>query len=85
MHAENTKVLEAPAQEETVSYPPLQDFDASLLYDQGEKEEINESLPACYDTDSDKVDNIDEFIRVGRRRWDIVGYDMDPTYVSQHV
>jgi hypothetical protein len=33
------------------------------------KEEINESLnasnPACYDTDSDMVDNIDEFIHVG--------------------
>jgi hypothetical protein len=34
-HAENTKVLEAPAQEETVSYPPPQDFDNSLLYDGG--------------------------------------------------
>jgi hypothetical protein len=26
------------------------------------------------------VDNIDEFIHVGRRRWDVVGYDMDPIY-----
>jgi hypothetical protein len=24
------------------------------------------------------VDNIDEFIHVGRRRWDVVGYDLDP-------
>ena len=76
-HAENTKVLEAPAQEETVSFPPPQDFDTSLLYDEGD-EEINVSLNfsklACYDTYSDIVDNIDEFIRVGRRRWDIVGY-----------
>jgi hypothetical protein len=40
----------------------------------------NVSNPACYDTDSDIVDNIDEFIHVGRRRWDIVGYDMDPIY-----
>jgi hypothetical protein len=38
------------------------------------------SSPACYDTDSDIVDNIDEFIHVGRRRWDIVGYDVDPIY-----
>jgi hypothetical protein len=84
MHVENTQVLEAPAQEETVSYPPPQDFDDALLYDGGDKEEINESLnasnPACYDTDSDMVDNIDEFIHVGRRRWDVVGYDMDPIY-----
>jgi hypothetical protein len=83
-HAENTKVLETPAQKETVSCPPPQDFDASLLYDGGDKEEINVSLnfskPTCYDTDSDIVDNIDEFICVGRRRWDIVGYDMDPIY-----
>jgi hypothetical protein len=41
---------------------------------------LNLSNPACYDTDSDIVDNIDEFIHVGRRRWDIVGYDMDPIY-----
>jgi hypothetical protein len=72
MHDENTKVLKAPAQEETVSFPPPQDFDASLLYDGGDKEEINVSLnsskPACCDIDIDIVDNIDEFIRVGRRR-----------------
>jgi hypothetical protein len=36
--------------------------------------------PACYDTDSDIVDNIDEFIHVGRHRWDVVGYDLDPIY-----
>jgi hypothetical protein len=35
--------------------------------------------PSCYDTDSDIVD-IDEFIHVGRRKWDVVGYDMDPIY-----
>lgn len=83
-HAKNTKVLKAPAKEETISFPPPQDFDASLLYDGGDKEEINVSLnfskPTCYDIDSDIVDNIDEFICVGRHRWDIVGYDMDPIY-----
>jgi hypothetical protein len=26
------------------------------------------------------VDNIDEFIDVGRRKWDVVGYGMDPIY-----
>jgi hypothetical protein len=42
---------------------------------------VNEfSKPAYYDTNSDIVDNIDEFIHVGRCRWDIVGYDMDPIY-----
>jgi hypothetical protein len=87
MHAENTKVLEAPAQEETVSYPPPLVFDDALLYDEGNEEEENEcsnvSNPACYDTDSDIVDNIDEFIHVGRRRWDIIGYDLDPIYDTE--
>jgi hypothetical protein len=83
MHVEDTQVLKAPAQEETVSYPPLQHFDESLPFDLGDKEEMDEPLnilnPACYDTDSDIVD-IDDFIHVGRRKWDIVSYDMDPIY-----
>jgi hypothetical protein len=46
MHAKDTQVLKAPAQEETntVSYPPLQNFDDSLLYDLGSEEEIDEPL-----------------------------------------
>jgi hypothetical protein len=36
-------------------------------------------IPPCYDTDTDIVD-FDEFIHVGRRRWDAVGYDTDPIY-----
>jgi hypothetical protein len=83
MHAKNTRVLEAPAQEETVSCPPLVFYDA-LLCKEGNEEKKNEfsnvSNPAFYDTDSDIVDNIDEFKHVGRRRWDIVGYDLDPIY-----
>jgi hypothetical protein len=85
MHAENTKVLEVPAQEETVSYPPPLVFDDALPCDEEEEEDefSNVSNPACYDTDSDTVDNIDEFIHVGRRRWDIVGYDLDPIYDTE--
>jgi hypothetical protein len=82
-HAENTRVHEAPAQEETISFPPPSIFDNDLLCDEENEEEnefSNVSNPACYDTDSDIVDNIDEFIHVGRRRWDIVGYDLDPIY-----
>jgi hypothetical protein len=70
-HAENTKAIEAPAQEETVSYPPPLVFDDALPYDEEENEFLNFSNPACYDTDTDIVDNIDEFIHVGRCRWDI--------------
>jgi hypothetical protein len=44
----------------------------------GYGEEIDEPLnPSCYDIDSDIVDT-GEFVHVGRRKWDIVGYDMDP-------
>ena len=44
IHVEDTQVLKAPTQEETntISYPPLQNFDDSLLYDLGNQEEIDE-------------------------------------------
>jgi hypothetical protein len=58
-HAENTRVLEVPAQEETVSYPPLIIFDDALPCN--EKEEEDESSnPTCCDTDTDIAD-FDEF------------------------
>jgi hypothetical protein len=80
-HAENTRVFEVPAQEETVSYPPLINFDNALPCN--EKEEEDESSnPACYDTDTDIAD-FDEFIHVGRRRWDVIGYDLDPIYDTE--
>jgi hypothetical protein len=85
-HAENIKLLKVPAQEETVSYPPILSFDDVLPCDKEEEEDEFLSLtnPACYDTDSDIVDNIDEFIHVGRRRWDVVGYDLDPIYDTKN-
>jgi hypothetical protein len=80
-HAENTRVLEIPAQEETVSCPPLINFDDALPCN--EKEEEDESSnPACYDTDTDIAD-LDEFIYVGRRRWDVIGHDLDPIYDTE--
>jgi hypothetical protein len=65
-----------------MSYPPTLVFDNSLPCDEKEEEDEILSLtnPACYDTDSDTVDDIDEFIHVGRHRWDVVGYDLDPIY-----
>jgi hypothetical protein len=72
-HAENIELLEVPAQEETVSYPPPLVFDDALPCDEKEEEDEFSNLanPACYDTDTDIADFIDEFIHVGRRRWDI--------------
>jgi hypothetical protein len=80
-HAENTRVLEIPAQEETVSYPPLINFDDASPCN--EKEEEDESSnPACYDTYTDIAD-LDEFTHVGRRRWDVIGHDLDPIYDTE--
>jgi hypothetical protein len=71
-HAENTKFLEVPAQEETISYPPLIIFDDALPCNEKEEEEES-SKPACYDIDTNIAD-LDEFIHVGKRRWDVIGY-----------
>ena len=78
--AENIELLKVLAQEETVSYPPLIIFDDALPCN--EKEEDESSNPACYDTDTDMAD-FDEFIHVGRHRWDVVGYDLDPIYDTE--
>jgi hypothetical protein len=90
MHAlpfdEVIQILEAPAQEEvnTVSYFPFQESDDALFYDLESEEVLEEPLdvlsPSCYDKDDDFVDNIDEFIHVGKRKWDVIGYDGDPIY-----
>jgi hypothetical protein len=80
-HADNTQDLEIPAQEETVSCPPLINFDDALPCNEKEEEDQS-SNPACYDTDTDIAD-FDEFIHVGRRRWDVVGYDLDPIYDTE--
>jgi hypothetical protein len=83
-HAENIELLKVPAQEETVSYPPLLVFDDALPCDEKEEEDEFSNLanPACYDTDTDIAD-FDEFIHVGRRRWDAFGYDTDPIYDTE--
>jgi hypothetical protein len=80
------QAIDAPAQQEvnTVSYFPFQDFDDALFYDLESEEVLEEPLdalsPSCYDKDNDMVDNIDEFIHVGRRKWDVIGSNEDPIY-----
>jgi len=67
-----------------ISYFPFQGFDDALFYDLESEEVLEEPLdalnPSCYDKGSDMVDNIDEFIHVGRRKWDVIGFDEDPIY-----
>jgi hypothetical protein len=80
------QVFDAPAQQEvnTVSYFPFQDFEDALFCDLESEERLEEPLdvliPSCYDKGNDMVDNIDEFIHVGKRKWDVIGYDGDPIY-----
>jgi hypothetical protein len=85
----HTQVLKDPAQKEKISFPPLQDLGNCLLYDSEEENEMGELLnvsnPPCYDIDTNIAD-FDEFIHVGRRRWDAFGYDMDPIYdIKSHL
>jgi hypothetical protein len=90
MHAlpfnEVIQAIDAPAQQEvnTVSYFPFQNFDDALFYDleieEVSEEPFNALNPSCYDKGSDTVDNFDEFIHVGRLKWDVIGLDEDPIY-----
>jgi hypothetical protein len=68
-----------PAGEEvnTVICFPFQDFDDALFCDE---ESLDVLSPSCYDKGNDMVDNIDDFIHVGRHKWDVVGHDEDPIY-----
>jgi hypothetical protein len=34
--------------------------------------------PSCYNEGDNVIENIDEFIDVGRRKWDVIVHDGDP-------
>ena len=36
--------------------------------------------PSCYNKYDNVVDNIDDFIHVVRRKWDVIGHDGDHIY-----
>jgi hypothetical protein len=44
------------------------------------EEPLDALNPSCYDKGSGMVDNIDEFIHVGKCKWDVIGSDEDPIY-----
>jgi hypothetical protein len=84
---EAIQILEALAQEgvSEVNYSPFQVFSGSLPYDTESTEVLDVLTPPCYDTDTDIAD-FDEFIHVGRRRWDAFSYDTDPIYdIKSHL
>jgi hypothetical protein len=43
------------------------------------EEPLDVLSPSCYDKGND-IANIDEFIHVGKCKWDVIGYDGDPIY-----
>jgi hypothetical protein len=80
-------ILEALAQEglSEVNYSPFQVLGGSLPYDTDSTEVLDVLTPPCYDIDTEIAD-FDEFIHVGRRRWDVVSYDVDPIYdIKSHL
>jgi hypothetical protein len=78
---DDIQILEALAQEglSEVHCSPFQVLDGYLPYDTKSEKVLDVLTPPCYDTDTDIAD-FDEFIHVGRRRWDTIGYDTDPIY-----
>jgi hypothetical protein len=85
------KVIQAsisPAHEEenVVSYTHFQFFDVALFHDSESEEVIKEPLDAldasCYNKIDDMIENIDDFIHVGRRKWYVIYsfLNADPIY-----
>jgi hypothetical protein len=81
---DDIQILEALAQEglSEVHCSPFQVLNGYLPYDTKSEKVLDVLTPPCYDTDTDIAD-FDEFIHVGRRRWDIIGYDTDPIYDTE--
>jgi hypothetical protein len=69
-----------------VSYTPFQVFDVASFHDLESEEVLEEPLdaldPSCYNKGDDVIENIDDFIHVGRRKWDMscFGFSGDPIY-----
>jgi hypothetical protein len=78
---DDIQILEALDQEglSEVHCSPFQVLNGYLPYDAKSEKVLDVLTPPCYDTDTDIAD-FDEFIHVGRRRWDAIGYDTDPIY-----
>jgi len=67
-----------------VSYFPFQNIDDALFHDSKNEEALEEPLdalgPSCYNKYDDVVDKNDEFIDVGKLKWDVISDDEDPIY-----
>jgi hypothetical protein len=81
---DDVQILEALTQEglSEVHCSPFQVLNGYLPYDAKSEKVLDVLTPSCYDTDTDIAD-FDEFIHVGRRKWDAFGYDTDPIYDTE--
>jgi hypothetical protein len=65
----------AHEEENMVSCTPFQVFDVASFHDLESEEVLEEPLdaldPSCYIKGDDVIENIDDFIHVGRRKWDM--------------
>jgi hypothetical protein len=55
-----------------VSYFNFQDFDDALESEEVLEEPLDVLSPSCYDKGNHIVDNINEFIHVRKRKWDVI-------------
>ena len=75
-----------------VSYTPFQVSDVASFHDLESEEVLEEPLdaldPSCYIKGDDVIENIDDFIHVGRRKWDFICSSLngDPIYdIEGHI
>jgi hypothetical protein len=77
-------ILPAHEEENMVSNTPFQDLNDALFYDSESEEVLEEPFdaldPSCYNERDDVVENINEFIHVGRHKWDVIFPSEDPIY-----
>jgi hypothetical protein len=67
-----------------ISYTHFEDFDDAPFYDSKSEQVLEEPLdaldPSCYNESNDVIENIDKFIHIGRRKWDVIYHDRDLFY-----
>jgi hypothetical protein len=72
----------AHQEENMISYNPFENFDDTLFHDFGSEEVLEDPLDATNPLCNNVIENIEDFIHVGRHAWDVdfFGFDGDPIY-----
>jgi len=81
---EDIQVFVPPANQEEnmISYNPFKKFDDTLFHDFGSEQVLEDPLDAIDPLCNNVIENIDDFIHIGRHEWYVncFGYDADPIY-----